>query len=317
MNRKNIVKLLGILDAGKVVESQEWVRASCLFAPWTHANGTDSRPSFGISIGRQSHYFCFSCQRSGPLTTLVTSLCMLKRKDNVEAREFVAEHEKLELEPFEDLGKTHEPLSVLSPLVLKRFVMAHSGLEFARDREITEAAISRFQLHYDPANARLVFPIFDGKGQLVGIRGRATDDSYLKYKEYSDLYPNKTSPKAHGIWWGMQFPPEKGKRLILVEGEIDAISLWRKLKRPGIWAAMGVALSKDQIRQIQGSKNPVILFFDNDEAGQLATEKLRRKLVKVIQGVYRVTDYCGCKDPDEIVRGGHLAQALKSIEQIG
>lgn len=318
MNRKNIVKLLNMLDAEKVVESHDWIRCSCLFAPWTHSKGTDSRPSFGISIGRQSHYYCFSCQRSGPLTTLVSSYCMVKRKDNPAAREFVMKYEHIGLEsPFEDLGKSHEPLSVLAPAVLKRFTPAHTNLAFVRERNISPEAIKRFGLRYDPTNTRLIFPVYDRKGQLVGIRGRATTDSFLKYKEYSDLYPNKTSPKAHGIWWGMQFPPEKGKKLFLVEGEIDALSLWQKLKRPGIWAAMGVALSPDQIKEIQGSKNPVVLFFDNDEAGYLALEKLRRKLVNVIQGVYVIRDYGGCKDPDEIVQKGKLAQALKSMEQIG
>lgn len=315
MNREHVVQLLEMLGADKITQSTEWVRASCLFAPWTHGKGTDSRPSFGISLGERSHYFCFSCQKSGPLTTLVTSLCMLRGRDNVEAREFVMNHEHLGLDAYENLEPV-EPLSPLAPQILKRFPPAHMGLEFVQRRGITQEAIDHFQLRYDPANARLIIPIFDSYGRLVGIRGRATDDAKLRYKEYSELYPTKTSPKAHGIWFGMHFDTEPRKKIILVEGEIDAIRLWQVLKRGGIWASMGASLSKAQVKKVQGARHPVLMFFDGDEAGKLTTEKMQKKLVKVIEGVFKVTDYCGCKDPDELIQRRLLKRALGSIELV-
>ena len=58
------------------------------------------------------------------MTTLVSTLCMLRRQDNPEAREFVMRHESLALESYEDLTKSSEPLAILSPSLLKRFAHA-------------------------------------------------------------------------------------------------------------------------------------------------------------------------------------------------
>jgi hypothetical protein len=317
MDRGHIRQLLILLDADKIIDRSEWVMTSCLFAPWTHSKGTDSRPSFGISVGRQSHYHCFSCQRSGPLPMLVTSLCMLRGQDNLTAREFVMNHEDLSVDPYEDL-KDGEPLTVLSKTLLKKFCPAHTALTIIKKRGISQEMIDLFHLRYDPKEARLIFPIYSGKGDLVGFRGRAAGDDKIKYREYSELCPKKQSMKGHGIWFGMQHVPPVNQKVIIVEGELDAIKLTQALGgRFGVWASMGASISEEQIKVLQALKNPILLFLDNDEAGRVARDKILLKLKKVKTGIFEITDYSGCKDPDEIVTKGALNKAFKSMEMVG
>lgn len=320
MKKTDIVKFLHLIGGENIKEANEWVRASCPFAPYLHSSGSDSRPSFGISIGPQSHYHCFSCQKSGPLTLLVTSLCMLEGKDNMEAREFVMTHEELAPRSYEEL-KDDVPLSTLSPLVLKKFVRAHPGLSFCKERGITQADINEWELYWDSYQGRLIIPVFNKKRRLVGIRGRTMGDGKPKYKEYSELYPTKTSPKAHGVWFGenfMEVPDDH--RLILVEGELDAIAIRRALsgvntRRYGILASMGASLAEKQVRAIQALKNPLLLFFDNDEAGMLAKMKILKKVKPFNPNIKCVTDYAGCKDPAEMVERGVLRRAFITLDK--
>jgi len=249
---------------------------------------------------------------------LVTSMCMLKGKDDLEAREFVAKYEDLTIEPFENLEKGSEPLSTLPDEMIKRYCPAHMGLEIVQKRHLTQETIERWRLRYDSVEGRLMFPVYNAKGNLVGFRGRATGTG-VKYREYSEIQPKKQSLKGHGIWFGMNFKVENPKqKIILVEGEIDAVKLSQALaNRPGIWAAMGSSISDEQIKTIQALKNPIVLFFDNDEAGVDAKNKMLKRLSKVKAGVFVVENYYNMKDPDEIADKGFLSQALKSMQRVG
>jgi DNA primase len=326
MNSKKIVRLLRVLGAENIEEGDEWVRASCPFAPFLHRKrdgtpGTDSRPSFGISIGKRSHYHCFACQKSGPLPILVTSLEFLTGKDFDKARAFVFANESAKMEDYDDdsVDEPNEVLSVLPKVLLRRYSPAHTHLDICRRRNLTAATIEHFSLRFDAAKARLILPVFDSLGRLVGIRGRACNDNdRIKYLEYTEVSPTRSSPKAHGVWFGQQFPPEKNKKLILVEGELDAIKLWQHLKRPGIWAAMGASISKEQLKTLEGIRNnPIILFMDNDAAGEAATKKIIKHLKGVVPNIYRVKNYASLKDPDEIVDCGKIREAFSELEKVG
>jgi 5S rRNA maturation endonuclease (ribonuclease M5) len=317
MNKGNVVHLLQLLGAERITDSNDWVKASCVFAPWTHSKGTDTRPSFGISVGKQSHYHCFTCGRKGPLPILVTALCMLRGSDNLEAREFVMENEDLSIEEYENY-KDPEPLAILSPTLLQKFEPADMKLSIVQKRGILPNTIVKFNLRYDNYEKRLIFPVRDRERNLVGFRGRATLDSdKLKYREYSELAPKKQSLKGHGLWYGIDFLPPPDKKVILVEGEMDAIKLSQAIHlRDGILASMGASISDAQIKTIQGIRNPVVLFFDNDEAGKQATNKILSKLKGVKPCIFIIRDYAGCKDPDEIASKGRLKVALQSMEMI-
>jgi len=328
VNSKNIVRLLKILGAENIEVGDEWVKASCVFAPFVAEHrrkdgtpGTDSRPSFGISIGKRSHYHCFTCDRSSSLPSLITGLIFLTGNDYDKAQTFVLGHESLKMEDYDDdsVDEPNEVLSVLPKVLLRRYSPAHTHLDICRRRGISAAGIEHFSLRYDAAKGRLVLPVFDSLGRLVGIRGRACSDSdRVKYLEYTEVSPTRSSPKAHGVWFGQQYPPEKNKKLVLVEGELDAVRLYEVLKRPGIWASMGASIAKEQFKTLEGIRNnPIVLFMDDDAAGIKATSKIIKHLKDVVPNIYRVKNYAGCKDPAEMCDKKVIAEAFKELEKVG
>jgi 5S rRNA maturation endonuclease (ribonuclease M5) len=326
MKASHIVRFLKMLGVSNIEVGDEWVKASCPLAYWNHRKadgtpGTDSRPSFGVAVGKKSHYNCFACG-PGHLQTLLTALMYNTGKDYDKEQDFLFKHEGSNFGEYEDGVEDAEPgevLSVLPTVLLKRYSPIHTNFTFCKKRHISEESIKRFHLRYDPTRGRFILPIFDGKNQLVGIRGRATNETTLpKYLEYSEVSPNRSSPKAHGIWFGQQFPPPKNKKLILVEGEIDAIRLWQVTKRDGIWASMGASISREQLKTLEGIRNnPIILFYDNDEAGHKATNKILSHLRGVVPNIFKVVNYAGCKDPAEMCDKRVIVEAFRHIDKCG
>ena len=315
MKKEHVIRLMELLEIENIQDGDGWIKASCPFAPSKHTSGTDSKPSFGIQVGQSSFYHCFSCKSANNLPMLVSNLSYMRNRDYPEARAHVAKYESFALDPYES-GEAEEPLSVLSEGILDKFAEAHSELSLVRKRRITNEAINRFGLMWDYSELRLIFPVRDEDGNLVGIRGRLSSfgRSKAKYREYRDLSPNQTSLKAHGIWYGMHFWPKKGKKLILVEGELDVIKLWEKIRRDGIWSMLGGGLHRAQIQRIKAANHPVVLFFDNDEAGHELTDKMVRKLKNHVP-VSIVTKYGGCNDAAEIVEKNRWRRALESIQR--
>ena len=96
-----------------------------------------------------------------------------------------------------------------------------------------------------------------------------------------------------------------------MEGERDAILLSRYLTA---WASLGSPTNK-QIDSLASLKVKLLFFFDNDKPG----EEIKRKIIRKLSGVlplYEVTDYCGCKDPAELVEKKKVRKALRSIKKI-
>lgn len=73
MNTFHIEKLLTLVGCTNFKYGSAWIGATCPFASWRHAKGTDKRPSFGVIVTTEdeSHFRCLSCNISGSLKTLV------------------------------------------------------------------------------------------------------------------------------------------------------------------------------------------------------------------------------------------------------
>lgn len=320
MNAEDIVALGKIMGLEKMKKGNTWAKFACPFAPYRHEKGTDNNPSFGISIGKSSHYHCFSCGSSGPLAILPSALAFASGEpSNKKVREFILAHESFGLEPYE--GEAREPLQPLSEVLLKRYDLPPE--KYLEKRGITPETARLYGLLYDPCDdfivdspsvPRLLFPIRREDGRLVGIRGRSTTNVGVRYRAYSELSKNKQDPKGHGIFFGMQFPLVKGKMLVITEGEVDAMLIKQK-GASNVWASMGATISRSQIETLRGVRNPLLLFFDNDEAGRLATEKISTKLRGLVE-MYKVKDYQSCKDAGEAYLKGKLGKVLNSIEKM-
>lgn len=151
---------------------------------------------------------------------------------------------------------------------------------------------------YDTFNNRIIFPIHNLNGEVVGFTGRVylPDSSPPKYLNSKETVIFK---KGH-ILFNYHRAKDKirlEKKVILVEGNMDAIRMFACGFQNTI-ALMGTSLTAYQMKEIKKLRVPVILMLDNDEAGLTATYQLGMNLEKeeIATTVVRLS---GEKDPDE------------------
>ena len=317
MTSDNLIKFAELMGFKKIKETSGWVMCSCPFAPaGYHKGGTDNSPSFGMSVQSPSRYHCFSCHNKGLLSLLPQKLHHLNLLDDPsKARLFLFQHE--------DFSSVYDPdntnaLFDIAP-VPEHFakLFRHPIPDFfLKQRGLSKETIDRYNLGYDKFSMRVVIPVYHPKGYIAGYRGRdATGHKKVKYKSYTDYHPDNKDPKAAGVWYLMHEKlPEKAP-LILVEGEFDALLLKQTGIVKHVWASMGSSLSNLQVKALQSLSNPLIFFFDDDDAGRLAVRKVTKQL-KGLMPVYVVKDYAGMNDPAQIAKNKRLKKVLKSIERV-
>ena len=152
--------------------------------------------------------------------------------------------------------------------------------------------------YYDKFRDRLMFPVFDLRGNVVAFSGRAlSPDAKAKYMNSADtdIY------KKGDIVFGLSIAKDKcDGTLILCEGNIDVVMLAQAGFQNAV-APLGTAFTVDQARVIAKYAKTVVVAFDSDGAGQKATEKAINFLKS--QGItVRVLQMSGAKDPDEYIK---------------
>ena len=148
----------------------------------------------------------------------------------------------------------------------------------------------------DRFRKRLMIPIQDATGKFIAFGGRVLDDSKPKYINSPE---NIVYSKGRNLF-GLNIA-KKGdtKKIIIVEGYMDAISLYQR-GITNVVASLGTALTEYQGRLLRKNSEQVIIGYDADGAGQAAT--LRG--MEILQNMgcdIRVLQIYGAKDPDEFV----------------
>lgn len=151
---------------------------------------------------------------------------------------------------------------------------------------------------YDTFINRVVIPIENLKGEVVGFTGRIFngEDNTAKYLNTKETEIFKKSSLLFNYHNAKNYIRDR-KSVIVVEGNMDAIKMSAKGFK-NVVALMGVALSNEQIDILKRLKVPVMLMLDNDNAGEEATIKNGESLIN--SGVdTKVVRLSGAKDPDE------------------
>lgn len=173
---------------------------------------------------------------------------------------------------------------------------------------------------YDVFINRIMIPIEDLKGQVVGFTGRIFNNETDTAK-YMNTKETEIFKKGHILfnYHNARKSIRDAKEVVVVEGNMDAITLSAKGIK-NVVALMGVALSTEQINVLKKLKVPVILMLDNDSAGMDATVK-NGELLQSAQIDTRVVRLTGAKDPDEYIRlkgvnalKDNIKHALKYID---
>ncbi len=150
---------------------------------------------------------------------------------------------------------------------------------------------------YDRFRNRLMFPIIDVRGNVIGFGGRVMDNSTPKYlnSPETEIFNKRKNLFALNL--------AKKSRLgylILVEGYMDAVALHQYGFDCAV-ASLGTSLTEEHASLLARYTQQVILIYDGDEAGQNATQRAIPMLEKAGLQV-KVLKMRDAKDPDEFLR---------------
>jgi len=134
-----------------------------------------------------------------------------------------------------------------------------AGLAIAKD---TGGAYDRFR-------GRVVFPIRDRRGRVVGFGGRVLDDSLPKYLNSPETDVFHKGKEVYGLYELLSHNAKPAK-ILVVEGYMDVIALAQFGINYSV-AALGTATSKEHLELLFRFSSEIVLCFDGDKAGQEAS----------------------------------------------
>ena len=165
--------------------------------------------------------------------------------------------------------------------------------------------------YYDRFINRVIFPIFDYRGNVIGFGGRVLDDSLPKYLNSPDTLAFNKKYNLYGLNFARKNISDR--TMILVEGYMDLISLYQYGVR-NVCATLGTALTLEQGDLLKRYVDTVIISYDSDDAGVKAT--LRAIDILTSSGInVKILDLKDVKDPDEFIRKYGLSEYQRSIKE--
>lgn len=150
---------------------------------------------------------------------------------------------------------------------------------------------------YDTFRNRLMFPVIDVRGSVVGFSGRILDDGEPKYLNSPDT---PVFQKSRNLFALNLAKRTKRGMLILAEGNIDVVSLHQAGFDCAV-ASLGTALTAEQARLMSRYTQNVVISYDNDGAGQKAAQRAIGIFESTGMSV-KVLRMSGAKDPDEYIK---------------
>lgn len=159
---------------------------------------------------------------------------------------------------------------------------------------------------YDKFRNRLMLPVIDSTGDILGFTSRVMDNSTPKYLNTPETAIFKKRSILYGIQWAKL---TKRSFFLLVEGNLDVITLHQAGIDNAV-ATMGTALTAEHARLIGRYTNELVLCYDNDSAGVEATQRAMAVLkdttlrVRVLQLPRRKTPEGELvkQDPDDFIK---------------
>ena len=164
--------------------------------------------------------------------------------------------------------------------------------------------------YYDRFRNRVMFPIFDYRGNVIGFGGRVLDDSLPKYLNSPDSLIFNKRFNLYGLNYAKK--SIKNDTLILVEGYMDLISLYEH-GIENVVATLGTALTNEQGKLIKRYASTAIISYDSDEAGIKAT----LRAIDILRGQninVKILNLKDCKDPDDFIKKYKKEGFLQALE---
>lgn len=162
---------------------------------------------------------------------------------------------------------------------------------------------------YDRFRGRVIIPIADERGRVVGFGGRVLDDSTPKYLNTPETVLFNKRKLLFGLDRSHRAIQQEG-RAIVVEGYMDAISVFDAGVH-NVVASLGTSFTPEHAKKLLHYAPEICFCYDSDEAGQKATIRAL-SIVRDTGARVRVIVVPDGKDPDEFIRK-HGADAFRAL----
>lgn len=339
-NRVNIVDVIGRDVQLKKAGSS--YKGLCPF----HSEKT---PSFNVNEERQ-FYHCFGCGEKGDVIHFVEKYNNLSFMEAVEklCDDYGIRMPQEKRGPRIDYNKYYEINRKAARFFYRNLTTGpNPGYAYIRNRGIKDETIVKFGLGYAPDNwsslldyltgegvsvqdmlklgliqqgrkgyydkfrNRVIFPIINTSGKVIGFGGRALGDIKPKYlnSSESDIFLKKNNLYALNI---TKKDISSEDQVLMVEGYMDVISLYQSGVR-NVVASLGTALTENQGRLISRYTKNVVLSYDADGAGINAAMR-GIDIIRKAECNVRILQINDGKDPDEFVQKNGKEAFLKLIQ---
>lgn len=253
-----------------------------------------------FSVFGNGRWKCHKCGAGGDMARLIVAVRHVSLK---QAQEYVGSAPV----PFRSmadmplLSKTRQMGAKLPYTVMRDALIApfrRNCPNYLLGRGFSAESLQHYEIGYDLDTAKIVIPVRDWKSRLVGLTYRLDFDSD---RSQPAKYWHDSFQKSWHLYGFQLWTARKLRRFYLVEGQLDVVRMFQL----GYAAAgiMGSEISKEQVDTLvqHSQAESIVLAFDQDEAGQKATNDAIRKLSKTrFARAIHVMSYAG-NDPGELV----------------
>ncbi len=284
-------------------ENLEFVEALRMLAKRTGIQLRESNFQAGTSSKKEAIY------KLNRIALDFYHFVLTKHEAGKKALSYLTENRKLDarlIETFMIGFSPKEGISLSNYLINKKKYkkedLVEAGLAFYRGPSASSGQTGVFDFFRN----RVMFPLFDHRGNVVGFSGRAIEEPYSGGK-YINTRETIVYHKG-SIFFGLNTAKEEIKKLdkaVIVEGELDVISCF-SVGIKNVVAVKGTALTENQVTLMARFTNNICLCFDKDDAGYEATKRSLSSLEKKGMNITTCIFENG-KDTDESIKNDPIA----------
>lgn len=289
-------------------------------------------------------YHCFGCKASGDIITFYKQI---HNMSTVEAIYALAEKFHVNISSFERdltaeekiLVEYQQTLTQIIDKMTQNALVEGNGLKRFQERDVSRETIEQYKLGYSATIAQvaqgidpkyievleldkgamyedsMVYPLFDGYGQIVGIKtrpswgGKFVDSMGRKFPKFmgtSSKFPLHSDEHIYGFHIARKHVVDG--ELILVEGQHDVLSM-HQAGIKNVAGTDGTALNEPKLEMLKEfGIRKITVLYDGDKAGLESSTKIAEEAIKSNIGIsIKIAKLEDGKDPDELIRNGEVS----------
>jgi DNA primase len=289
----------------------------------------EKTPSFSVS-NTKGLYYCFGCSASGDAFEFISQTEGLSFK---EALERLASVTGVELPKSLSITKGDNKLFLALDLAANWFAQKNQGVvDYLKQRKILPEIIDKFKIGYAPSSGlkeylnssgiedkvlidiglvnknfhdyfydRLIFPIYNIAGRVIGFGGRAlSPEQQPKYLNSPESQLFKKRENLYGLNFALSEICKK-QHIFVVEGYMDTIALHQAGISNAV-APLGTAISAEQIKNLWRFAKEISICMDGDSAGRHAATRVAELALPILEPGYtlKFVTLPSNKDPYDI-----------------